>query len=312
MKFSILIPTHDQRDTVVEAVASALAQEHGDFEVVVSDDASTDGTPDVVAALPPDPRLSLHRGRANVGRVANYRRCLYEFARGDYVLMLDGDDVLVCRDYLSRAERLIDRHHVPLVFGRVEARDAATGLPRGGGDLNRDLAPLLDGDALFLRLGTGRVALLHLGCVYDRRRAIALDFYRADILSSDFESLHRLIIGAQVGFVDVVAGVWRRHEASAVSRARPAERLANLRSVTGPYEHALASGRFSRAVLRRWLRRALVRAARPDLAAILRAGDRGVALAYLREVRRWSPAAWVQLLGSRRVLRAWPRALRRA
>jgi glycosyltransferase involved in cell wall biosynthesis len=294
VKFSILIPAHDQRDTIGDAVASALAQDHPDFEVVVSDDASQDGTADRVAALPPDPRLRLHRGDRNVGRVANYRRCLGELARGDFVLMLDGDDFLTCRDYLTRAARAIDEHGAALVFGRIEFLDAATGARREP-RMNRGLPPIQDGDDLFLRLADGDVALFHLSCVYDRRRAAALDFYRADILSSDFESLHRLILGARVGFVDAVAGVWRRHAASAISRTRPEQRIANLAAITGPLEAARATGRFPERALRRWLRRVLHQKASQDLADLLAQGDAASVRAYLDAVGRVSRSVAARL-----------------
>jgi glycosyltransferase involved in cell wall biosynthesis len=310
VRISVLVPTWNQRGTIEQAVRSALAQDHPDLEVVVGDDASSDGTADVVAALPADPRLRLHRGRHNVGRVANYRRCLRELASGDFVLMLDGDDYLTCPDYLSRAARLIEAHGAALVFGRIAMRDEATGALRETHQ-NHGLPELFDGDALFLRLPEGDVALFHLTCVYERRRALALDFYRADVLSSDFESLQRLIVGARVGFIDAVAGVWRRHPASAIARSAPGERLANLASITGPYLHARESGRFDEPTLRRWLARMLARKGLRDLRALLREGEHATAWAYLRELRRWSPAAAARVALDPRLLRACVRGARR-
>ena len=44
-KVSVLIPSYNQEDVIEQTVMSSLTQDYDDLEVVVSDDASTDGTP---------------------------------------------------------------------------------------------------------------------------------------------------------------------------------------------------------------------------------------------------------------------------
>ena len=62
---SILIPVLDQEGTIRETVASALAQEAADIEVVVVDNASTDATPQVLAELH-DERLRVVRNPSTI------------------------------------------------------------------------------------------------------------------------------------------------------------------------------------------------------------------------------------------------------
>ena len=49
-KVSVIIPTRNRAHMLSEAIDSVLSQTYGDFELVVVDDGSTDGTAEVVAA----------------------------------------------------------------------------------------------------------------------------------------------------------------------------------------------------------------------------------------------------------------------
>ena len=88
---SVIVPAHDRRPLVLDAVASALGQTFADLEVVVVDDGSTDGTREAVAALG-DPRvrlISLQR----CGRVGMVRNAGVEAAEGEWLALLDSDDL---------------------------------------------------------------------------------------------------------------------------------------------------------------------------------------------------------------------------
>src|SRR3712207_1073770 len=88
---SILTPAYDVARFVGAAVDSALAQTSPDWEMVVVDDGSVDGTAAVVSARK-DPRIRLIR-QANAG-VSAARSRATEAARGRTVLFLDADDWL--------------------------------------------------------------------------------------------------------------------------------------------------------------------------------------------------------------------------
>ena len=72
---------------------SSLAQTHGNVEVVVLDDASTDETPSVASRYLADERFAFHRSEVNAGLFANFNRCL-EVAHGDFIKVLCADDWL--------------------------------------------------------------------------------------------------------------------------------------------------------------------------------------------------------------------------
>ncbi len=90
----IIIPVYNRQALVREAIESALAAgKDVPVEIIVVDDASTDGTWDSVCAYD-DPRIRCFRMEANGGQSAARNRGL-DFARGTYVKFLDSDDTLV-------------------------------------------------------------------------------------------------------------------------------------------------------------------------------------------------------------------------
>jgi glycosyltransferase involved in cell wall biosynthesis len=89
---SIGLPVRNGADSVGEVVASVLAQRHGDIEVVISDNASTDDTEHVCRELASaDARVVYHRQPQNVGLLNNFLEVL-RLARGTYFRWIGDDD----------------------------------------------------------------------------------------------------------------------------------------------------------------------------------------------------------------------------
>jgi glycosyltransferase involved in cell wall biosynthesis len=86
---SVIIPVYNGERFLAEAVHSALSQTHRDVEVIVVDDGSTDGTPDIISRLG---SLVRPLRQPNQG-VAAARNAGIAVARGRFVAFLDADDV---------------------------------------------------------------------------------------------------------------------------------------------------------------------------------------------------------------------------
>lgn len=102
-RISVCIPSYCGAATIGAAIDSVLAQTHQDFELLVIDDGSPDGTVDVVESCR-DPRIRLLRNAVNLGPQGNWNRCLDE-ARGEFIKILPHDDLL----YPECLARQIDR-----------------------------------------------------------------------------------------------------------------------------------------------------------------------------------------------------------
>lgn len=112
---SILIPVYNRENLVAACISSACEQTVSDCEIVVVDNASTDGTLAVCRKLAAqDPRIRVFSNASNLGPVRNWHRCIAE-ARGIYGKILFSDD-LMAPDYLAKTIPFLERDDVGFVF----------------------------------------------------------------------------------------------------------------------------------------------------------------------------------------------------
>ena len=117
-RVSVLIPVYNREWFLEQCIQSALNQSFTDIEVIVVDNASTDGTWKVCqdyAAL--DPRVRIFRNETNIGPVRNWQRCINE-AEGLYGKLLFSDD-LIEPDYLENTLPFFTNCDVGFVFTSV-------------------------------------------------------------------------------------------------------------------------------------------------------------------------------------------------
>ena len=89
---SVCIPTYNGEEFIARAIESVLAQTHGDFELLLVDDQSSDKTVDVARSFA-DPRIRLHRNETRLGVPGNWNRCL-SLARAECVCIFHQDDAM--------------------------------------------------------------------------------------------------------------------------------------------------------------------------------------------------------------------------
>jgi len=106
---SVVIPTYNRRVLVVDAVKSVLAQEGCEFEVIVVDDGSTDGTGDVLASLRGVRFLLQPRQGVAAARNAGAR-----VARGEWLAFLDSDDLWRPGKLAAQTRLHADRPEIPI------------------------------------------------------------------------------------------------------------------------------------------------------------------------------------------------------
>ncbi|MGO4870476.1 MAG: glycosyltransferase [Roseiarcus sp.] len=116
-KVSVLMPAYNHVNFVGEAISSVLDQDFIDFEFLVSDDGSSDGTPDVARSFHDD-RLSVFVHRVNRGAAVVHNE-LIQRATGKYVAVINSDDAW-SRDKLSVQVAFLEANpDVAACFGRV-------------------------------------------------------------------------------------------------------------------------------------------------------------------------------------------------
>ena len=220
-KVSVTIPTHNRAHFVWQAIESVLAQTFGDFELIVSDNASTDATRQVVGQYA-DPRVRYLRHADNAGMAGNWRSALAA-ATGEYIAFL-GDDDWWSPDFLARLTPPLERHpDVDVAFadhwivdreGTLLA-DASkqSALIHGRADLPSGL------HRQFLRPALRDQALLPTASLFRRRRLAAIDGIRPSAESTPTYLIYGKLAmsGGGAYYVPERLAAYRVHVASATA-----------------------------------------------------------------------------------------------
>ncbi len=122
---SVILPTHNRVALLPRAIASVLAQTDVAFELIVVDDASSDGTAQYLATLS-DPRLRVITAQTNLGPSGARNRGL-QAARAPVVAFLDSDDTYRARRLAAPLAALRDDGVVAVLSSALKHD---RGLPR--------------------------------------------------------------------------------------------------------------------------------------------------------------------------------------
>lgn len=116
-KVSISISTYNRRNLLPFAVESVIKQTFSDWELIVCDDGSTDGTSEYMSGLTKiDSRIKYIRHENNIGK-SNNMRSGFEAARGKYFIKFDDDDILLPNCLENTVTLLDNNSHVDFVGG---------------------------------------------------------------------------------------------------------------------------------------------------------------------------------------------------
>lgn len=119
-RVSVIIPTYNMASYLVDAVRSAIDDTSVDREIIVVDDGSTDASAEMIK--PYLEQIRYIRKDPNAG-LAEARNTAIEAAQGEYLRLLDADDVLV-RGSLAQQAAVLDRQpDAAMVWGQAHVMD---------------------------------------------------------------------------------------------------------------------------------------------------------------------------------------------
>ncbi|OKP86413.1 hypothetical protein A3844_14020 [Paenibacillus helianthi] len=90
-KISVLMPVFNMAPYIEESICSILTQTYTDFELLIMDDGSTDGTLDIIRKFD-DRRIKLITHSRNVGLIETLNQGI-DLCTGEYIARMDGDDI---------------------------------------------------------------------------------------------------------------------------------------------------------------------------------------------------------------------------
>jgi glycosyltransferase involved in cell wall biosynthesis len=108
-KVSIGLPVYNGENYICEAIDSILAQTFTDFELIITDNASSDRTPEICQVYAArDSRVKYYRSETNRGAAWNFNRS-FQLSRGVYFKWIAHDDLITC-DYLEKTVQVLDEN----------------------------------------------------------------------------------------------------------------------------------------------------------------------------------------------------------
>lgn len=115
---SIIITAYNVEEWIGECIASACRQTYKDIEIIIVEDCSTDRTRGILAQVT-DPRARILYNTLNLGAGASRRRGI-EAAKGEYILLLDGDDLLA-EDFIESLYDEATKSGADIISGGITA-----------------------------------------------------------------------------------------------------------------------------------------------------------------------------------------------
>lgn len=151
-KISIVMPTYNGMKYLEEAVGSVLSQSFQDWELIISDDGSSDGTRDYLTALE-DPRIRVHLQPQNLNIFGNLN-FLFSKAQGEVTQILCQDDYFTGSDSLDKILTQWSSLPPEVAFLRMNhTAEANKGLARYEGAYLPTIVKPGDSDLLFFIFG---------------------------------------------------------------------------------------------------------------------------------------------------------------
>jgi glycosyltransferase EpsE len=92
-KVSVIMGVLNGQETISKAIDSIITQTFTDWEFIICDDGSNDGTVNIVNEyIKKDPRIKLIKNKSNKGLAFSLNKCL-EISKGEFIARMDGDDI---------------------------------------------------------------------------------------------------------------------------------------------------------------------------------------------------------------------------
>ena len=114
---SVILSTHNDENTISDAINSILNQSYTDLELIIINDCSTDKTKEVIKSFD-DRRLIYLENKTNIGRSRSRNKAI-KMAKGDFIAIMDGDDISAPNRLDVQFKYLIKNPDVDLVACNV-------------------------------------------------------------------------------------------------------------------------------------------------------------------------------------------------
>ena len=150
--FSVIIAVYNRENHIAKAIESLLAQSFQNWEAIIVDDGSKDGTLSIINQYKHDNKIQIVVLDENEG-VASARNKGIEFANGDYLTFLDSDDWYK-PNHLESRYSILEEQDIDLLHGGVEIIGKKKVPDKNDITKDIDLSECVIGGTFFINLET--------------------------------------------------------------------------------------------------------------------------------------------------------------
>jgi glycosyltransferase involved in cell wall biosynthesis len=207
-RVSVIVLTYNHEKFVTTCLGGILAQDYPNFEVVVSDDASTDETSSLIEKFAEsDSRIRFFRNEENKGPSGNFEFAL-EQCKGDFIALCEGDDVWTDSRKLSlQMDAILANPELSLVYADY-SKINDSGMEVSPKVLGKQPASFDLSDLMHFHGPATNSVLL-------RREVFPKRFPEVchEVLNPDVFILGYALHHGKAGFIDLVLSAHREHDA---------------------------------------------------------------------------------------------------
>lgn len=212
-KVSVVVANYNNAQYLPECLNSLIGQSYADFEVLVFDDSSTDNSRELIAEYAAkDHRIKLIALPQNLG-VAHLRSIALAHCSGEYIAVLDADDVSHPDRLQLQAHHLGTNPEVVLVASYAAMIDAESKVLQSCMTI-----PTTD-DVLRWRLLSGN-CFVHSTLMFRKEAALNAGAYNAEMsCAEDMDLISRIMLQGKLAAIPRILSSWRSHQVSYTQQA---------------------------------------------------------------------------------------------
>ncbi len=192
---SVLVPAYNHERYVVEALEGLYGQTFKDFQIIVTDDHSTDNTPQILLENQKRYGYELILNEKNVGISETLTNMAKNYAKGKYIFICASDDIYMPNRIEKQVEYLENHPEYAMCYARTISIDS------NSREIDRDVfkgyrSGFIFEDVLLRKYNLGICVAIRADVLKD------LGYYKSGVLAEDYYMNCKIAEKYKVGFID--------------------------------------------------------------------------------------------------------------
>jgi len=202
----ILVPTFNRGFLLTNCINNLLKQNYVNFNIIVSDNNSTDNTEEIVSKFVNKfDNIFYYKNSDNYGIYGNYNYALANYCKGDYTIIVSDDDFILDTNYLLNAiEQIVSRDLIWISAGYYIADTTTMKIK-----CNQRSKDFFGTGLEFMKLHKwGYDNFAWFSVIFNRKKMLALDGFDNALYNSDFDQLFKLSMDSNCGILSSPVGIY--------------------------------------------------------------------------------------------------------